>query len=170
MKREFHSNISTRLHAGLVRALVVGFLLTWLAHSADDMPKARIDWQLPTFQKDVVLSILDLEGSVLSMEDAPAGSKGEYRGSDLFVLLKGIASLPNLADAAIAAHRNEMVGGVVINACGDELVIRNDQALPREIVVLACGKNNDVEIFFRESNPTQSRLVEAVFRVMEHEK
>ena len=115
----------------------------------------HIRWQLPVVQKDEVLSLLDSDlDSEPEMKLVPPEDH-DVRGASM-ILLVGMVSLPYLAEALIAAHRDVMLGGVVIDACDGELAIRNDQALPGEMVVVRCG--DDVETW-RARNPTSSELV-----------
>ena len=107
---------------------------------------------MPTPQLAAVEQRLDFTG-----EQIPGRTTD--RSSPLFVVLAGLVSLPSLAEAVASVYREVVYGGVVINACGNNLQIHNDHRLPGEVLVVRCGQ--DVGIY-RSKDVAVPELVKAL--------
>jgi hypothetical protein len=98
-----------------------------------DEPQVQVEWTIPAPQ------MADVQAH-LALPAQPIASKDGTRGPPLFYLLAGAAALPSVVDAIISVYRDVIYGGVVIDACNDQIEIHNDRSIPGKVMVVRCAE------------------------------
>jgi hypothetical protein len=124
------------------------------AQPAWDPGRLPIEWRVPEAQLHKVKRHLDFHG-----DTTPGPIDDRSRGLPLFYILVGLASLPSIVDAIVATYRDMFLSGIIIDACGEKLEIRNDPTLPVAVVVVRCRQN--VEIY-RSGDVKSPDLLKAI--------
>jgi hypothetical protein len=113
-------------------ALAAGPGLNAQAAGEEDR-QSKIEWRMPTPQLATVNEHLQFSGKQTFEQDP------NHLGTPLFVVLAGLAYLPSIVESVVSVYRQVVYGGVIIDVCGDKLEIRNDRAIPGEVIVVRCG-------------------------------
>ena len=144
---------SVRQLFGTLRVAGVVILLASGTGRAQEPLQVPIAWELAPRDLSSVQATLS-GGGQLSRRSGVS-----VRGAPLLVLA-GVVVLPALVESLITYHRDLTEGGVLIDASGPELVIRNDSALAYGTVVVRDA--NGLEVHNFRSAPSEADLSAAI--------
>ena len=148
------------LRIGFVTLLAMGIQQPQCALAADAVP---LRWITTHDVAQRLIPELDFEtGPTLT----PVPSDLDLKAPPL-VMLAGVALLPAVANALVAAYRNLVYGGLVIEVKDGELLIRSDRRLPYGTVVIT---DDSVTVHRIDELPDSSALVGPLTEVWDRAK
>lgn len=124
--------------AGVAVPFVVSGLPLRRLLAAEDTPgPVKFRWRVPVVHKRTVEESLRYEGTVEEEQD----KKGVF----VFVFV-GVVLLPYLAKSVLELTRQVEHGGVIVDACGEEVDIATDKRMPSGMVVVRSCEGADVKV------------------------
>ena len=120
----------------------------------------EIQW---TLRRDLISDVtesIQFEGSI----KPDISSEKDTRGLPLLYILAGIVSLPYLAEAILNIYREATTPGFVIRAGSGTLEIRNNPALPPNVMVIQNGSGVEVRRVYEI--PSAASIVELIKAVL----
>ncbi len=119
----FATAISRREFLPIALAAGVSGSVPRLARSQEEMQRFR--WRVPAPKQDLIEETLVFDGMI----EPDTESRG------FIIVIVGAALLVQLARSVLRLH-DELEGGTVIDARGDELLIERNAELPGDIIII----------------------------------
>lgn len=141
--------------AGLT-SLVLPLGLSW-GQEETEIDQVQIRWRVPREEVEDLRERLAFEGETIPDETTIDGT----RGLPAIYILVGAVALALLSSSLVDGYRDVKYGGIIIDARGEELLIKSEVSFPSDKIVIVAP-DGELQVHQADDSVDFGELVRAV--------